>query len=138
MEILKEKYHEALQCLQKALLIKEKHQGINQSDIAILYNNIGLVHQHARRFDLALENFQQALNIYQTLSHEQNQDYAITLEYIGHVLEQMEHWTNALSSLKEAASIYRQVLSSEHPKVTELEQDIQHISVLINKHPTSE
>ena len=133
-----EHYDQALECLEKALLIKEKYQENNQSDIAILYNNIGLVHQHARRFDLALENFQQALNIYQTLSHEQNQDYAITLEYIGHVLEQMEHWTNALSSLKEAASIYRQVLSSEHRKVTELEQDIQHISVLINKHTTSE
>jgi len=105
LEILKEKYHEALQCLQKALLIKEKHQGINHSDIPILYNNIGLVHQHARRFDLALENFHRALNIHQTLPEEQNREYAIALENIGCVYKRIKQWKDAVNYLEEAISI---------------------------------
>jgi len=112
LEILKEKYGDdhlkIATCLINTAVIyvvKEKHQGINHSDIPILYNNIGLVHQHLYQFDLALENFHRALNIHQTLPEEQNREYAIALENIGCVYKRIKQWKDAVNYLEEAISI---------------------------------
>ncbi len=55
----KENYTNALDDLQKVLNIQQKYHDRNHPDIAVAYNNIGLVHKYLDYFDLALKNFEQ-------------------------------------------------------------------------------
>ncbi|CAF0854292.1 unnamed protein product [Rotaria sordida] len=127
-----ENYIDALKCLEKALKIKQRYHGINHSDVAALYNNIGLVHEQLDHFDFALENFKRALEIYRTSFYIQNIDYGLTLENIGHLYKNYEKWRPALRYLEEAQVIYHHLLSATDPRVVQIEQDIRHISSVIN------
>ena len=130
----KENYVGALECHEKALIIKQKCHGRNHSDVAVLYNNIGLVHERLDQFQLALENFRRSLEIYRaSSSYSQNIEYGLTLENIGHLYKTHEKWGKALRYFKKSEIIYRNILSPSHPKVIQIEYDIEHVSSLIKE-----
>ncbi|CAF4276119.1 unnamed protein product [Adineta steineri] len=119
---------EALDCLQKALIIYQKHLPTNHPQMGDLYNNIGLTHYILEQYDLAFEHLNISLKIKEKCLPPQHPDIAMTHFNLGLVYESQDQLQEALSYLEKAITIYRHVLYPTHPTIIKVEQIIERVS----------
>ncbi len=130
-------YFKALEYHQQALTIRKKCLPKDHSDLGGSYNNIGNIYLCIEEYDLALENYKYAYEIKCKSLPSQHSSLALTLENLGLVYEQKQFFEQALIYYEKAANIFRQIFSSTHIHVIEIEENIQRISTILNSQKVS-
>ncbi len=96
-------YDDALRYFERALAGAEKDK--SQEDMAICYNNIGVVYNAKGEYDKALEYYQKQLDIYLKLFGEKHPDVAICYNNIGRVYNNKGEYDKALECCQKALDI---------------------------------
>ena len=107
-------YNKALEFHFKALAIYEKVLGVEHSNTATSYNNIGIVYYCLDDYDKALEYFNKALAIYEKILGVEHADTAHSYNNIGNVYGRLGDYDKALEFHFKALAIREKVLGVEH------------------------
>ena len=108
-------YDLALKYYNRALHIAEKNN--DSIDIAISYNNIGLVYSDKGDYDKALEFLNKAMTIRKAKLGEEHTDVATSYNNIGVVYYNKEDYDKALEYYNKALTIWKSKLGEEHTDV---------------------
>jgi len=108
-------YPQALEWYFKASAIREKVLGLEHTDTAISYNNIGVVYDNQSEYDNALEWYFKALAIYEKILGLEHPNTATSYNNIGMVYYRQGDYDNALQWYFKALPIREKVLGLEHP-----------------------
>ncbi|CAF0746203.1 unnamed protein product [Didymodactylos carnosus] len=122
------KYFEALDYYLKALVITQRQLSINHSKLGTLLKNMADCHVCLGLSDLALGEYDLSLKSFKESPDPQNRNIAPILHSMGTVYEEKNELQQALSYYKQAANIYGHAVSSTHPSLVKVEQDIQRVS----------
>lgn len=122
-------YAKALEYHTKALGISDKVLGPEHSDVAKLaikalemalsFNNIGIVYDKMGKYAEALEFHTMALAVYEKILGSEHLDVARSNNNIGSVYLLIGDYAKALDYHKKALAIREKILGSEHPDVAE-------------------
>jgi tetratricopeptide (TPR) repeat protein len=123
------KYSKALENVEKALAILQKHLPADQYALASSHGNIGNIHLCLGHLDQTLIHHNHSLRISKQSLSPQHPDIAMTLNNTGTVYEDKNEYQQALSYFEQAAAIYRHSLPSKRPNIIQLEQDIKRVSL---------
>jgi tetratricopeptide (TPR) repeat protein len=127
VHIEKKNWLEALDYLQKALIIRQKHLPLNHPWFGSTYNNIGIIYDALNQPDLALKQHDLSLQIYYKSLSPQHSLIGMTLHNKGTVYEKQGNLNEALSYYNEATIIYRYTLPSTHPYCVRTDKSIRRI-----------
>ncbi|CAF2930213.1 unnamed protein product [Rotaria sp. Silwood2] len=109
------KYSTALEYYEESLKIREKNLTKNCPDIALCYNNIGLVYYSVGTYSKALSSYERALEIQKLVLPPNHPDLATSYHNIGSVYINTGQYSKALSSYERALEIRKIALPSNHP-----------------------
>ena len=121
-----EKFDEALDYLERSLIMTEKHVHPDYPTLSEIHNSIGQVQKELGHYDLALKHFNAALRI-EKKSCPRPETVAGTLTNIADVHREETNFKEALSFYEKAALIDRQTLPLAHSDVTEIEENIKDV-----------
>lgn len=107
------KYKMPLKFYNIALEIRKKKYGKMSSEIAELYNNIGLVYYKKDDLITALKYYKKALRLYNKRINEDKINAATTLSNMGLVYNLMGEYRNALKLYKKALAIDEEVFGQD-------------------------
>ena len=110
-------YNKALEYHQQSLAIKKQVYGDSHPDVAISYNNIGLVYDDLGDYVRALEYHQQSLAIKIQLYGDSHPDVAISYNNIGSVYYAQGDYARALEYHQQSLAIWKQEYGESHPSV---------------------
>ena len=88
-------YEEALKCHYEALDMRKKTLPPEHPDIAVSFNNIGLVYYRQEKLDKAIDYFNQTLEIEKKIMKSNNPSLIITLNNIGYVYASLGQYDQA-------------------------------------------
>ncbi|CAF1286037.1 unnamed protein product [Didymodactylos carnosus] len=100
---------------------------VGDSDIALCYTGLGLVHQDKGEYDLALMNYEKALKIQLKALPPDHPLLAATYRNIGLLHEATRTWQSALEYHSKAAGIRCKSLPTTHPELVATENDIRRV-----------
>ena len=109
------KYDKALGISVECKDLCEKVFGVEHSDTATSYNNIGLVYNELGDYDKALEYYLKSLAIDEKVLGAEHPDTATLYNNIGLVYNDLGDYDKALEYFFKALAIYEKVLGIEHP-----------------------
>lgn len=109
----KGEYDEALECYQKALVLKEKLFGEKLLETAITYNMIGVLYRENGEFTTALEYFQKSLLIHEKISGMEDANIGVYYNNIGTIYEEKGEYTKALEYYQKSLVILTNTLGKE-------------------------
>ena len=121
------KYEKAKDIIYRDIELREALYGVEHSETATLYNNIGLVYWHLADYDKALEYNYKALGIRKNLLGEENADTASSYNDIGVVYFAMADYEKALEYYNKALEIHKQVFGEKHSNTPDLYGNIGHV-----------
>ena len=110
-------YDKALEYYQQTLLVRKLLFGDSHPDVAISYNNIGLVYDDLGDYVRALEYHQQSLAIKIQLYGDSHPDVAISYNNIGLVYDDLGDYARALEYHQQSLAIWKQEYGESHPNV---------------------
>ena len=105
------KYSEALAYLDSARVLQEEHFGLQDPDLAIIYNNMGFVYNEQGNSDKAMEFYNKALKIEELVLNPLSPDLAATYNNIGSVYYAQGDSDKAMEFYDKALKIQEQVLN---------------------------
>ncbi|XP_013381237.1 nephrocystin-3-like [Lingula anatina] len=111
----KGKYKEAHDYYKKCLEIREELLGINHSDTATSYNNIGRVQQSMGKYKEALDYHKKCLEVREALLGPKHPETATTYGHIGCALKAMGKYEEALDYQKKCLKVREELLGPKHP-----------------------
>ena len=112
-------YKEALTYYKKSLEIKEKTFSTNHPDLALTYNNIGLVYDSMGEYLKALASYEKALEIQHKSLPSNHRDLAASYNNLGMVYDKMGDYIKALSYYEKDLEINQKILPPNHPDIAE-------------------
>lgn len=89
---------EALDCLQRALKMRQNTLGINHPDTATTWVNLGLVYQAKGDLKTALENVKHALDIRRVKLQQEHEDLVVTEALVVHLEQEIHALDQTLTS----------------------------------------
>ena len=117
-------YDKALEYYQKALEIRKQVLGESHPDVALSYNNIGVVYDAQGYYDRALEYHQQSLEIRKQVLGESHPDVALSYNNIGVVYYAQGDYDRALEYYQKSLEITLKIFGKNHPYVALLYTNI--------------
>ncbi|MBR4870552.1 MAG: tetratricopeptide repeat protein [Alistipes sp.] len=109
------KYEKAKDIIYRDIELREALYGVEHSETATLYNNIGVIYTHLAVYDKALEYYLKALEIRKKVLGEEHSDTATSYNNIGRVYSDLGDYDRALEYYLKALKIKEKVLGEEHP-----------------------
>jgi tetratricopeptide (TPR) repeat protein len=123
-----ENYSEILSCYHQIVIIMLKHYQIDDANFAPIYNNMGRILVGLGQYHLALGYYKASLEIKLKTLPRLNESTAMTYKSIGVVDEYLGNMDQARVHFEKAIEIYRELYSSTHEAVVEIEKLIQNLS----------
>ena len=122
-----ENYSEILSCYYQIVIVMLKHYSVDDANFAAIYNNIGRTYVGLGQYHLALGYYKTSLEI-KLKTPCLHESIAMTYKSIGVIDELMGNVDQARIHFDKAIEIYRQIHSSTHETVVEIEKLIQNLS----------
>ena len=111
------KYEESLRIESELLDLRLSIFGENHPDVAMSYNNIGLVYDAMGDYSKALDYYEKSLRIMLSVLGENHPDVATIYNNIGVVYHAMGDYSKALDYYEKSLRIRLSVLGENHPGV---------------------
>ena len=108
-------YNQALEYYNRVSKIDELVLDENHPNLAITYNNIGLVYELKGDYATALQYYDKARKIYEQVLGENHPELATTYSNIGSVYGNKGDYATALQYYDKARKIQESVLGNNHP-----------------------
>ena len=110
-------YPKAMSVYKKALHHARKQSGEESQDVALCYNNIGLVYDEQGDYSSALEYHQKVLSMQQDFFGEQHPNVASSYNNIGQFYYNNGNYRKAMEYYEKSLKIKLTVLGEQHPDV---------------------
>ena len=110
-------YQEALDYFNKALALALEQYGENHSDVATIYNEIGLVYAGQGYYALALEYYEKALKTWLEVFGENHPNVALGYNNIGLVYIDQGDYYPGMEFVEKALKIQLEFFGEKHPDV---------------------
>jgi CHAT domain-containing protein len=107
------RYDRALPLFEEALDIYTAHRPADHPDIALVFNNIGVLYFHMGRVEEALDYLREALAIRESHYGLGNLDVALTSSNVGAVLIKLGEYSEALELTEQAISVMERILGDQ-------------------------
>jgi tetratricopeptide (TPR) repeat protein len=114
---LRGEYSNALSSYQEELTTREKFRYLNDPEVAITYDNIGIVHQSKGQYSHALSFYRKALDIRKKTLLCDNSGFADSYNNIGGVYCEMGEYLKALPLYQKTLEIDQKCLPPNHPSL---------------------
>lgn len=108
-------YRRALECLNKALSIRELVLPPDHPDLAISYNNVGTTYGNLGDREKELEYYRKALTIRERSLPRNHPDIASSCNYIALTYAEARQYAEALQWVRRALEIAEHSLPEDHP-----------------------
>jgi len=115
----------ALEYHEKSLRIRLSVLGKNHPDVAVSYNNIGVVYNDMGDSSKALEHYEKSLRINLSVLGENNPAVATSYSNIGFAYHNMGDYPRALDCCEKSLRIRLAVLGEEHPDTKDVQIGIE-------------
>ncbi|XP_020605746.1 kinesin light chain-like [Orbicella faveolata] len=122
------KYHE------KALMIRKKIFGEEDADVAISYNNLGIVYRNLGQYNEAKEYYEKAVIIRKQIFGEEHADVAISYNSLGVVYRNIGQYNEAKEYYENALIIRKKIFDEENADIASFSnlgsvyQDVEQVS----------
>lgn len=126
-------YVRALECLNRALSIREHVFGPYHPDVATCYNNIGGVYMNQGDYTKALEYFNRALSIREHVFGANQPDVANDCNCIGFAYYKQGNYSQALDYYSRALSIWEQAYGPDYPNTITVHRNIEQVKEAMRK-----
>ncbi|CAF1438384.1 unnamed protein product, partial [Adineta steineri] len=111
------KFKESFRYYEKTLQILQNIFPINNINLAITYNNIGLIYGKMGQYSKAISHHQQSLDIFQKTLPLNNIHFAVCYNYLGEIYNETDEHSKSLEFHKKALNIFQDILSPNHPDI---------------------
>lgn len=111
----KAQYADALKLLHKQRDIRERILGVEDTDTAESYNNIGYIYDELGNYSVALEWYLKAMQIAEKVLGTEHPYTATSYNNIGYAYKEQGKYADALEWHFKALKILEKVLGTEHP-----------------------
>ena len=118
-------YNQALEYCNRVSKIDERVLGENHPDLAITYNNIGLVYRNKGDYDAALQYYDKARKIYENVLDENHPYLATIYNNIGVAYNNKGDYIEALKYLNMALRIYESKFGAEDKRTLKAKERIE-------------
>ena len=111
-------YVRALECLEKSLAIRKKIYGTKHIEVAMSYNNIGLMYEMKGDYINALEYYKKSLTLTESVLGLDNNEMATLYNNLASIYYSLEDNVNALKYLEKCITIREKIYREEESNET--------------------
>jgi tetratricopeptide (TPR) repeat protein len=111
------RYDKALEYQEKSLAIRLKTLGVEHPDVAMSYNNIGILYRHKVEYDKALEFYEKSLEVRLKTFGGEHPTVALSYINIGDIYQNICEYDKALEYYEKSLMIHLKTYGGEHPDV---------------------
>jgi tetratricopeptide (TPR) repeat protein len=129
LEFTASDYTQALELLERALVIKQTLQDQPAADVAHIIYKQGNVLDKIGRLDDSLARHRQALDMRVSVLGHEHPDIALSYVGIGNALYGKKDWSGALDPYRKSLEIRMRVFGADHPDVAKSHQGIGNVLI---------
>ena len=117
-------YKDALCYYDKCFDMQQKLFPANHLELALSYNNTGMVYDDMGEYSKALSYYEKSLDIEKNSLPANHRSLAISYSNIGGVYDSIGEYPKALSHYEKSLDIWQQLLPANHPSLATLHNNI--------------
>jgi tetratricopeptide (TPR) repeat protein len=126
-------YQKAIECLERALTIKDKVYGEEHIEVAKLLNNLGAIYINLGNYEKAKAVLERAFSL-QKEFHAEGQEIARTLNNLGTVYAELQEFQKAIEYLERALTIKEKIYGKEDIEVAKTLYSLGNAYRYLNRH----